>query len=122
MMDTVKRLMAGRSAAVERSIDKAVDYLGRSTDTLRRQAEAAKARARALDPDNPEGAATGGTPTRVAPATDGTRRILPADDTVVTPMDSPPPVPPPPVPPSPPAGGSALRGDLVDPPEASPGS
>ena len=117
MMDTVKRLMAGRSATVERGIDKAVDYLGRSTDTLRRQAEVAKARARALDPDHPEGAATAGGPTRVAPATDETRRILPADITEVTPTVSPPPPPPPPS-----SGGSALRGDLVDPPEGSPGT
>ena len=113
MMDTVKRLMAGRSAAVERGIDKAVDYLGRSTDTVRRQAEAAKARARALDPDHPDGAG-GEAPTRVTPVSDETRRILPADDTTVTP-----PVPPPP-PPPPAAGGSGLRGDLVDPPEPPP--
>lgn len=118
MMDTVKRLMAGRSAAVERGIDKAVDYLGRSTEGVRRQAEAAKARARALDPDRPD-SATGDTPTRVTPVSDETRRILPADDTMVTPPVSPSPPPPPPPPAS---GGSALRGDLVDPPEGSPGT
>ena len=109
MMDTVKRLMAGRSEAVERTIDKAVDYLGRSSETLKRQAETAKAKARELDPEHPGGTSTGATP---APG---------ASSSLPLPTPPPPPPAPPVVPPSePPAGGSVLRGDLAQPPEVPP--
>ena len=109
MMDTVKRLMAGRSEAVERTIDKAVDYLGRSSETLKRQAETAKAKARELDPEHPGGTSTGATS---APG---------ASSSLPLPTPPPPPPAPPVVPPSePPAGGSVLRGDLAQPPEVPP--
>jgi hypothetical protein len=119
MMDTVKRLMAGRSEAVERTIDKAVDYLGRSSETLKRQAETAKAKARELDPEHPGGTSpgdppAGGTPTGATPAP-GASSSLPL------PTPPPPPPAPPVVPPTePPAGGSVLRGDLAQPPEVPP--
>lgn len=115
MMDTVKRLMAGKSGAVERGIDKAVEYLGRSNDSLKRQAEAAKARARALDPDHPEGPTTASAPPPGGSAPGGTRSIPPVADAAPAPPASPPSVPPPA-----PSGGPSLRGDLVDPPEVPP--
>ncbi len=123
MMDTVRRLMAGRSAVVERSIDKAVDYLGRSSETLKRQAEVAKAKARSLDPDHPEGAPPGGaSPSGTAPA-GGTSSTATSPGTPPATPSTPPPTPPPavspPLPPSEP-GATGLRGDLVDPPEEPP--
>ena len=112
MMDTVKRLMAGKSEVVERSIDKAVDYLGRSNEALKRQAETVKARARALDPDNPDAASSGGAPTSGSPAA--------ADPPGAPAVALPPPPLSPPAPPSEPSSGAGLRGDLVDPPEEAP--
>ena len=119
MMDTVKRLMAGRSEAVERTIDKAVDYLGRSSETLKRQAETAKAKARELDPEHPGGTSPGGAP---AGGTSTGTTPAPGESSSLPLPTPPPPAPAPPVvPPSePPAGGSVLRGDLAQPPEVPP--
>ncbi len=120
MMDTVKRLMAGRSAVVERSIDKAVDYLGRSSESLKRQAETAKAKARELDPEHPDGSPTGGPAASAPPTSSPPAPGVPPSVPLATPAPPPPP-PPPAAPPSgAPGGGSVLRGDLAEPPEVPP--
>lgn len=49
LKETLRRAMAGRSATVEKAIDAALDGVGRAGESLRKQAEGAKARARQLD-------------------------------------------------------------------------
>lgn len=96
LMDTVRTLMKGRSGALERGVDKAIGYLGRYSDSLKRQAETVKAKARTLDPDRDEAGRSGGAPDPHPP------------------HSAPPTATPPP--PTATAGGG-LRGDLVDPAE-----
>jgi hypothetical protein len=96
LMDSAKRIMKGRSAAIERSVDTAVDRLGHYSDSFRRHAETVKERARSLDSER-----------------------MSTDD-----PGTPPPVAPPAPPasaPSPTAGPS-LRGDLVEPDHTNGGS
>lgn len=123
MMDTVRKLMQGKSELVERSIDKAVEYLGRSSDSFKKQGETIKAKARALDPDHPEGAAAAGTPTTTTPSSTPppppppAPAVTPPTATPAVPSATPPPASDVPVPPVAPSPGLSLRGDLVDPPE-----
>ncbi len=55
--ETVRKAMAGRSAMVEKAIDAAVEGVGRASESLRKQAEGAKARARQLDSERTAGEA-----------------------------------------------------------------
>ena len=93
-MDTVKQVMKGRSAMIERGIDTAVERLGRYGTSLRESAEGAKVKLRALDPERG---------TETAPPTTPTPTPGSATRT-------------------PPATGPALRGDLVDQPPGDEGA
>ena len=101
LMDTVKSLMKGRSGAVERGIDTALDHLGRYGEQLKRSAEGVKEQVRTLDPDR---GAPGGTV--VVP--DPTTPSAPAPGAAPPPAA---PTPPPPIA----SDGPSLRGDLVEP-------
>jgi len=97
-MDKVKQAMKGRSDTVERVIDAAVERAGRYSETLKKQGEGLKARARDLDDTRPDGPAPGGAADATAPTVDLTSAEA----------ETP---------------GPALRGDLAPPvPNASPKS
>jgi hypothetical protein len=98
LKETVRKAMAGRSEMVEKAIDAAVGGVGRAGESLRKQAEAAKARARQLDSKRTTGEAP---PTAAPPAV-----------TEVAGGDVPPA--------GGAAGGPSLRGDLAPPPPADP--